>query len=648
MSKQAPSSEARLQKYEAMIRNLEEYARTNPTGYLMRVRLLHLLGLGYIFLWLGIALALLVLLGVLLVNGEGKGGYILVKLGAGVCVLIYVILRSFWIPIRPSTRGIVLTHNKAPALFALLDDIRVKLNTPPIHYVRLNEDFNASAGQYPRFGTGLLGNYQNYLYLGLPLMETLSPEQFRFVIAHELGHHSRNHSRISRRIYKMQGVWEQLIASFKQRNDTLSILIFGSFYLWYVPYFSAYSFALRRQNEYEADSFAIQYTDTQAGGSALLTLRLWGQRFEEVWSQYYKQVLEQMEVPTGVLLQIADTAKHALPTETAVDRLTSALRKKTGFDDTHPGTKDRLLAIGYLKEGYQVEELVPPIPAVSASEFYFGVELPYIRQELEQDYRNRAAQGWKARYETLQEHSKKIKELEEKGQQTQSLSRDELMHLGGLYEQVDRVEGAILCTRTIIEKEPDYLPAKYQLARMLLESKEEEGMALMEEVMEKEKDYTFSGCQIIYSYLMNAGREEEANNYRSRYLQTTDLYDEMKEERKILRSGDTLVPAEIPADFLQQVREVAATIDRLQEILIVRKEVKISPEKPCIYVYLQVRTTPNGKEGEQVGSVLEELGSRLDWNFPHYLYTNLNHKGYQKRMRQVPNAVVYRRASRWR
>lgn len=51
---------------------------------------------------------------------------------------------------------------------------------------------------------GVLGWHVNYLILGLPLMQAVSPEQFRAIVAHELGHLSRNHSRFAGWIYRVR------------------------------------------------------------------------------------------------------------------------------------------------------------------------------------------------------------------------------------------------------------------------------------------------------------------------------------------------------------------------------------------------------------------------------------------------------------
>src|SRR5207249_200161 len=114
-------------------------------------------------------------------------------------------------------------------------------------HVLLTDDFNAAAAQRPRLG--IFGWQENYLLLGLPLMLALTPGQFRSVVAHELGHLSGNHGKFGGWIYRINRTWEQLVERMTQSRSWVSG-IFTKFFGWYMPFFEAYSFVLRRQQEY--------------------------------------------------------------------------------------------------------------------------------------------------------------------------------------------------------------------------------------------------------------------------------------------------------------------------------------------------------------------------------------------------------------
>src|SRR5207248_8888294 len=134
-------------------------------------------------------------------------------------------------------------------------------------HVLLDESFNAGVIQIPRLG--LLGWQRNYLVIGLPLMQALSPEQFRAAIAHEMGHLSRNHGRFAGWVYRLQQTWSRLLETLQAERHGASVL-FEWFFNWYAPYFSAYSFVLRRADEYVADRCAVELAGVRSASEALI------------------------------------------------------------------------------------------------------------------------------------------------------------------------------------------------------------------------------------------------------------------------------------------------------------------------------------------------------------------------------------------
>src|SRR3569833_3417475 len=216
------------EQFEALVNKLEVVSQRDPKSYRIKVGALALLGFVYIFLMLGICLGLLGLLIFAVVTGHLNAAFI--KIGIILVVLIVTILRAMWVTIE-APQGIPLTPQIAPELFAMLDDVSAKLNAPRFHHVLLVDDFNAAVAQIPKLG--ILGWQVNYLLVGLPLMQSLKPEEFVSVIAHEMGHLSGNHSRFSVWIYRVRQTWMNLLRALIQQNHKGSALFF-SFFLWFL------------------------------------------------------------------------------------------------------------------------------------------------------------------------------------------------------------------------------------------------------------------------------------------------------------------------------------------------------------------------------------------------------------------------------
>ena len=143
-----------------------------------------------------------------------------------------------------------LNRKQAAGLFSVVDELTKSLKAPQFNHILLTADLNAAVVQRPRFG--FIGWQINYLLLGLPLMQALSPDQFRAVVAHELAHLSGDDSRFSGWIYRVRQAWFELAEKFQ--SDRQGGFFFRQFFSWYGPFFKAYSFVLARAQEYEGRS----------------------------------------------------------------------------------------------------------------------------------------------------------------------------------------------------------------------------------------------------------------------------------------------------------------------------------------------------------------------------------------------------------
>ena len=171
-------------KFDLLVHQLERCARQQKApNYRIRVAILAAIGYGYIWL---ICLALFSSLWVVRSLIEVTQNQI-VAINANFLWVLFglVAIATFWVQYTP-LKAREIHRVDFPELFALIDELRLRLNAPQIHHVVINYDHNSSVYQTPR--CGWFGCYRNYLLLGLPLMQSLTPEQFKATLAHELGH----------------------------------------------------------------------------------------------------------------------------------------------------------------------------------------------------------------------------------------------------------------------------------------------------------------------------------------------------------------------------------------------------------------------------------------------------------------------------
>src|SRR5262245_29003654 len=251
--------------WDLLVRRLEAKAKSEPRSYRLRVALLAALGYAVIAGALIVAVAGLALS--LLFAAREPAAFKLVFLFGP---LAWVIVRA--LPVKlPPPEGLELSRHEAPELFALVDGLRKQLSAPRIHHLLVDGELNASVAQIPRLGA--FGPSRNYLVVGLPLLDALSPDEFRAVLAHELGHVSARHGRFSAWVYRLRQTWARIQASLDEQRHW-GAGVFRRFFRWYSPYFGAFSFVLAREQEYEADRAAAEAAGPQAAATALSRLEI--------------------------------------------------------------------------------------------------------------------------------------------------------------------------------------------------------------------------------------------------------------------------------------------------------------------------------------------------------------------------------------
>ncbi|MBC7807706.1 MAG: M48 family metallopeptidase [Akkermansiaceae bacterium] len=330
-----------------MIAGLERDARDNPQWY--RFRVACLVGLAYFYI------GVILLSGLALLGGTVYGVWwlfthsrvhfqmmrIVIPVVIGLLVFCFAILRALWVTIEEPD-GRVLAREEALPLFQEIDRLRGLLKTPRFDKVILSHQFNAAVCQVPRLG--LFGWNKNILMIGVPLMLTLSPDQFRAVLAHEMGHIAGDDSKFQHGVYRLNDTWQMLLDGIAEENAAANIL-FVPFFEWYIPFFYAYTLALRRADEYAADKAAARTVGAEKIADALITLELFGRRM----------IAGRKNEPHGA---------------GAEQRwLAEALAEHDDLSDDHPCLRNRLRGVG------QINRPVPEPTDQSAAEKYFDYRL---------------------------------------------------------------------------------------------------------------------------------------------------------------------------------------------------------------------------------------------------------------------------------
>lgn len=571
-------------QFEALVARLEPRARANPGAYRAVVVAIALMGYGYLAFVVGLLIALLAALVVSVVTLKALA----IKLAIPLAIFVWFVLKALWVRV-PAPDGRVLTRTEAPELFALVDDLRGRLRTPPFHVILLTDDFNAGVVQVPQLGP--LGWTRNFLLVGLPLMQSLTVEQFEAVLAHEFGHLAGGHGRLSNWIYRLRLSWGRLLSAFEQ-TEARGKFLFAPFFRWYSPFFDAWSFPLARANEYEADRTSVRLTSPAAAAQALTAAHVIGGYLDEkYWPGIHRRALDE---PVPAVMPFAHYGPHLAASLDPADAqrwLDGALARTTTVNDTHPALSDRLAALG------AAPAIALPAPGAAADRL-LGPSRAKLVDEFDAQWLARIEDGWRERHEQVRADRDRLVELNETLARDGTLGVDEAFEHARLVEEVgDGEDAALVLFRALQSAHPDQPYIAFALGRRLLDRDDTEGVSLMTSAIAAVDDAIVPGSEALRDFHWRAGRKEEARAWHDRAVARQELIDAATKERETVRTGDRFDPHGLAPDALEDLRRQIAAVDGIINAWFVRKRVKHLPESVC-YAFAFV-TTPWWKPGSQ-------------------------------------------------
>lgn len=569
-------------RYQVLIKRLEAYARQKPKAYRTRVMLLALVGYGYVAMILGMVVACMV--GVIWSMGQGSqgAGFALGKLLIALGALSLIILGSLRVRLPPPT-GVAVTAREVPELFNLLEQLRKAHRAPRCHHVLLTADFNASVVQSPRLG--FLGWSRNYLALGLPLMEVLSPPQFEAVVAHEFGHLSRAHGRFAAWIYRVRLTWSRLVGTLRAHRHW-SGLPFERFFGWYAPYFNAYSFVLAREQEYEADAQAAKLAGSIPAREALVTVAVIGRFLERsFWPSLTRLAVKQAAPPDSPLGDLARAFKTGMPPDEARRWLKEEMSRLTGYGDTHPALKDRLAALG--KESRRTGDPrdvatwphLRAVPRVTALDHYVGERQRDVRVQLDAQWVAQMAGEWKARHEAAQEGQRRLLALVQKAA-CKPLTVEEQWEQARRAEELKGEGEALPLLTSLLTTAPHHVQANFAMGRILLNRGDARGVELIERAMAKAPDLVLPGCQLIADFQSRQGNEPDVYRYLRRADELAERLDRAEDRSQRLQPSDQLIPHGLSLAMITGLRAALARQPRVAQAYLVRRLMPDCPEVP--------------------------------------------------------------------
>ncbi|MDI9867217.1 M48 family metalloprotease [Flectobacillus sp. DC10W] len=290
----------------------------------------------------------------------------------GVVVLIFLIKFIF---IRNTTnldRYTEITRNEQPQLFALLDEIVQKVGTSFPKKVYLSAEVNASVFYDSSFLSMFLPIKKN-LQIGLGLMNSLTQDELKAVLAHEFGHFSQKSMKIGSYVYYTNQVIQNLLF----QNDAFgSLLDQWANIHWFIKLgvrvaiyiiigiqkvlqffyklINVNYLKLSREMEFHADAIAAHVAGSEALANALLRIDLANSAYYTVLN-FYEKNISKAKITNNIypqqswimksIAEINDVPLNRDLPQVTLEKFDKIIQSKLIIEDqwaTHPSMTERV------------------------------------------------------------------------------------------------------------------------------------------------------------------------------------------------------------------------------------------------------------------------------------------------------------------
>ena len=636
------------EQFDAHVRGIERRYRGRPVA--LRLRLAGLAAAGYAGLLAGFALvvALAAVFFVPAWSLPASDAWPLFFFG-GLALLggTVAVVRTLWVRLAPPD-GRVVTRRDAPALHAMLDELRGRLGASGFHRVVITGECNAAVNEVPRLG--VLGWPRHWLQLGLPLMESLSAGELRAVLAHEFAHLSGRHGRFGQWIYRLRRSWDQVFARLREPYVKSAVSLRPAllkFIDWFWPRFDAHAFVLSRANEFEADAVAARLAGADHIAGALLRLEVHGRLLaEKFWPDLWLEANRTAELPRDVFIRLRDALRAPPPADAGI-WLEQAFRWTTSTADTHPCLSERLRAVARLPAGIERGEFPAWLPALSpsAAEALLGPALEKVRADVEARWQKDCAENWRARHgraAALNDRLARIDAAVPVGADAEGLwdRAEVLMKLDG-----DAAAAPLL--RQFLALRPEHAGANFCLGRHLLAENDPAGEAHLERAMETDEGAVPGACEMLLVHFRRTGRSDRLRETQSRLDRHEAAVAASHTERLNVAAGDTFIPHTLTPAELGNLRAILAGDSDIAAADLVQKQMRHFPKQRLFVLCLRVRRSwyalPSAERGQAaVARLLPKV------RLPGRKLVFAPHGGFRalaSRLATIPAARVFRRGA---
>lgn len=626
-----------IERFRQMVARLEREREAAPGAHKAKVGALTLLGFAILALLLGaVGFGLLLIVGFALAVAFSGGAALLLLLKLG--KLLFLLVVPLWYLVKsgvralfvrlPAPQGREIRRDEAPALFAAIDRMRAAMKGPRFHHVLIVDELNAAVIQRPAFG--LVGWPRNYLLLGLPLLESLPPEEALAVVAHEYGHLAGSHGHFSAFVYRLRHTWGTLQAYTDHIQGWLGRLV-APLVRWYAPYFNAYTFVLARANEYEADAASAALVGRLNAVNALKRVNVVTPRHERFMQQTFERIDRDAAPPADLMVRWAVHVGQAPADADARRWLGDALDREGQVTDSHPTLRARLAALAH---GADTAGVPPAFEGASAAQAWLGPAVDTLRAEFQSRWAEAVAQPWAERHAEARKQRTRLDAL-----RTQAERSDD--------EELERIRLTMRLEPDVDLRAPlsafnaahaDHALGLFLEGAVRLDRGEPEGIALLERAIVLDPEATKPACERVHAFLVERKDTTGAERWAERWRERDTLETQRAQQLESLGGTDTLASHALDAAVIDAIRQrlTRETLAGIAEVYVARRV--IPADASIVQLVMGVKLNWWARQRNRQRAIVDRLAA-LDWPVALVFFTlDAPYTPLRKKLRALPDA----------
>lgn len=328
-----------------------------------------------------------------LIKAKPSPGLIIVGIAIssfGLIILLFLVKFLFKSSKVDRSHLIEINRHSEPKLFEVIEEIAKEVGTKFPKKVYLSSDVNASVFYDSQFWSLFLPVRKN-LQIGLGLVNSVTEQELRAILAHEFGHFSQRTMKVGSFVYKVNQVihnllfdnesYERMLGKWLKINGVIAVVSVLAYRVvqgiqWVLK--KIYNIVnlsymgLSREMEFHADEIAASVTGYLPIKHSLLRASLADHSFNTVLSFYESKILESKKTDNiyrdhsfvmeyiAKLNQVRLVGGFPVVTEETLEKFNKSKLVIKDQWSTHPSTEDR---IAYLESNCEPGDEVSYVPA---------------------------------------------------------------------------------------------------------------------------------------------------------------------------------------------------------------------------------------------------------------------------------------------